>query len=197
MEKINTYLDDLIENYRKEIGYKLGDKKNGDAVCIALIILEKICERSVNIVCRRNLQDEPSVLYNLREEEFKELVGRAFIGVALHFKSDESDFSISYSDIPYLETRIKLIVDKFPHYKSLKENNIEIENKLRMMYRVVGSEILRRLEEMEMIKITKTGNYENPLVHVEILDKAYEFIKKHEKCRIASLENKYKMIVYD
>ena len=140
------------------------------------------------MVCGHNLQDKPSVLYNLGEEDFKELVGRAFLGVAPYFKSDKSNFFISYGDILYLKTKIELIVEKFPHYKSLKENNIEIENKLRKMYQVAGSEILRRLEEMEMIKITKTGNYENPLVHVEILDKAYEFMKKHEKCRATYLE---------
>ena len=43
MERINTHLDDLIENYRKEIGYKLDNKENGDVMCITLIILEEIC----------------------------------------------------------------------------------------------------------------------------------------------------------
>jgi len=188
MEKINTYLDNIIENYRKEINYKFGDRENKDAICIALTILEKICEYSVNVECGHNLRNKSPVLYNLEEGDLEELVGRAFLGVVSHSRI------LNSHHIPYLENKVKLIIKNFPHYKSLKEDGIEIEDKLREIYKIVGLEILRKLEEMDMIKIIKT---ERENSYVKILDKAYEFRRKYEKCKITDLEDVYKMFVYD
>ena len=181
MEKINTYLDNIIENY-------FGNRENKDAICIALTILEKIGEYSVNVGYEHNLRNKSSVLYNLEEGDLEELVGRAFLGVVTHFRI------LNSHHIPHLETKVKLIISKFPHYKSLKEDEIEIEDKLREIYKIVGLEILRKLEKMDMIKIIKT---ERENLYVKILNKAYEFRRKYEKCRITDLEDAYKMFVYD
>ncbi len=185
MEKINIHLDDIMKKYARKIGYKLGDREYEDIAYIGLIILEKICEESVNVECGYNLRNKSSVLYNLGEEDFKELIGRAFLSILPHY---ESRSRIPYDHIRYFEYKVKLIIDEFPHYKRLKESNIEIEKELRKIYQTVGSEILRILKEMKMIEITKIEGLENPLVHVKILDDAYEFKRKYEEYRTTDLE---------
>jgi len=192
MEKINIRLDDVMKNYAKKISHKLGDREDEDVMYIGLIILKGICEKSANVECKYDLQNKSSVLYNLGGEDLKELVGRAFLGIAPYF---ESRSHIPYDHIRYFEYKVKSIIDEFPHYKSLKESNIEIENELRKIYQTVGSEILRKLEEMNMIKITKTGKHENHLVYVEISNEAHKFM--NEKCKMMCLEEDvYKMFVY-
>jgi hypothetical protein len=204
MENINTHLLDLdgviknLKNYIREIGYKLGDKNIEDAMYIGLIILKKLCEKSANVECKYDLSEKPPILYNLRENDLKKIVGKAFLGIAPYF---ESRSRIPYDHIRYLEYKVNLIIDDFSdelsHYKSLEKRKIEIENKLGEIYQTVGSEILRKLEEMNMIEIIKTKKHENPPVYVKILDNAYKFMEKYEEYRTTDSEYEYKIMEYD
>jgi len=195
MENINTHLLDLdgviknLKNYIREIGYKLGDTNIEDAMYIGLIILRELCKRSESVKCEYDLSGKSSILYNLRENELKELVGRAYLSVVpyLHTRSSR----IPYDHIRYLEYKVSLIIEEFPHYESLKKSKIEIEESLRKIYQTVGSEILRRLKEMNMIEIIKTEKHENSPIYVRILDEAYEFMAKYEEYRTTDSEYEY------
>jgi len=185
MENINTHplnLDCIIKNHIKEIDYKLSDTNIEDAMYIGLIILNKLCDKSANIWCGYDLSEKPPILYNLRENELKELVGRAYLGV-VHYLHTQSS-SIPYDHILHLKYKVSLIIEEFPHYESLKKSKIEIEELLKMIYQIVGSTILRRLEERNMIKIKKTEKHENSPVYIKILDNAYKFMAKYEEHRI-------------
>ena len=200
MEKINTHLlnlDGVIKNYIKEIGYKLGDTNIEDAMYIGLTILREICRKSANVECKYDLSEKPPILYNLRENDLKKLVGKAFLGILPYLNTQSS--RIPYDHILYLEYKVNLIIDDFSdelsHYKSLEKSKIEIENKLREIYQTIGSEILRKLEEMNMIEIIK--KHENSPVYVKILDNAYEFMAKYEEYRTTDSEYEYKIMEYD
>ena len=197
MEKISTRLLDLdgvIKHYIKETSYKLDDMNIENAMYIALIILGKICKKSANVECKYDLSEKPSILYNLRKNELERLVGKAFLGIVPYFHPRSR---IPYDHIRYLEYKVKLIIDDFfdelSHYKSLEKSKIEIENELRKIYQAVGSEILGKLEEMNMIKIIKTDKHENSPVYVKILDNTDEFKRKYEEYRIMDYEYEYKI----
>jgi hypothetical protein len=191
METINIRLDDVID-YIKEINYKLGDIKGEDIMYVGITILREICRESANVECKYDLSGKPPVLYNLRENELKELVGRAFLGLVPYFDHYSYSSRIPYDHLRYLENRVKSIIKEFSHYKKLEKSKIEIErliyHKLGEIYQTVGSEILRKLEEMNMIKIIKTREHENSPVYVTILDKAYEFMAKYEEYRTMDSE---------
>ncbi len=175
--------------------YDLGNRKDEDVVYIGLIILRAICRMSANVECNYDLSKKPSVLYNLRKKNLEELVGKAFLGVVPYLDSTR----IPYDHILHLEYKVKLIIGEIPHCKSLEISKIEIENKLEKIYQAVGSEILRKLKEMNMIEIIETEKHENSPVYVKILDDAYKFIEKYEKYRItySEYEYKYKIMEYD
>ena len=170
----------------------MGDTNIEDAMYIGLTILREICRKSANVECKYDLSEKPSILYNLRKNDLEKLVGKAFLGILPYF---ESRSRIPYDHIRYLEYKINLIIDDFsdelPHYKSLEKSKIEIENKLRKIYQTVGSEILRMLEETNMIKIIETEKHENPPVYVKILDEAYKFMENYGEYGTTDLEYEY------
>ncbi|NAZ26421.1 MAG: hypothetical protein GU343_02730 [Nanoarchaeota archaeon] len=195
MERINIRLDDVIDKYIKEIDNKLDDIKSEDIIYVGIVILEEICKKSANVECKYDLSGKPPVLYNLRENELKELVGRTFLGVIPDFYYSSR---IPYDHLRYLENKVKSIIEEFSHYKKLEKSKTKIErliyHKLGKIYQTVGSEILRKLEEMNMIKIIKIEKHENSPVYVTILDKAYEFMANYEEYRTTDSEYEYKIM---
>jgi len=198
MEKINTHLlDDVIDRINKI----LNNIKSEDIMYVGITILRETCKKSVNVECKYDLSKKSHVLYNLRKKDLEELVGRTFLGVIPYFHHYSRTSRIPYDHLRYLEDIVKLIIEEFPHYKNLKESKVEIEklinHKLGNMYQTVGSEILRKLEEMNMIEIIKTEKNENSPVYVRISDKAYEFIAKYEEYRTTDLEYEHEIMEYD
>ena len=191
MEKINIRLDDVIDHI-EEINYKLDDIKDEDIMYVGIIILEEICRESANVECKYNLSGKPPVLYNLKENELKELVGRTFLGLVPYFDHYSYSSRIPYDHLRYLKNKVKSIIKKFSYYKKLEKSKIEMEkliyHKLGDIYQTVGSRILRKLEEMNMIKIIKIEKHENSPVYITILDKAYEFMANYEEYRTTDLE---------
>jgi len=201
IREIDNKLDNMgadISNYIKKIDPKLNDREAENIAYIATIILKELCRRSANVECMYDLSEKDHILYNLRKGGLEEVIGRTFLAIMPYL--DHYSSRIPYDHIRYLENKAKSAIEEFLHYKERKsEVKMEkaIDSKLEGVYRAVGSEILRKLKEMNMIEIIETEKQENSPVYVRISDKAREFIINYEDYRTMDSEYEHKIIEYD